>query len=311
MNMHTGARPYKCAHCDMAFADMSSCYKHRKAHSLKSNIRSAVNNAPDSVATSTHSPATNNMTNAPRHSVSIVDCPNLRANSIISAADVQMVLTAGKEHIIDGACITPATSDEISQLDKIVYETLLPNDLRVLSDETSASIDSSGVFKHHQSPDQSTQLKLVLTQGMTPDVPDAPSGFSHPDLTTVFIQELCNKSIDASGILPQERFTQVSASLCGAVVATGTTKAETTTDDVVAAVKLEDVISTDATNNVIIRRQPQPLCDTNESVGCASGVVNITESVRVDDGVALTPVQLVGLESTQQYYLILSGSEQE
>ena len=328
MNMHTGARPYKCAHCDMAFADMSSCYKHRKAHSLKSNIRPVsliANDAikPDIVATSTPSPATNHVTNAPRlSSVSIVDLQ--KVENIISSANVQMVLPSGKKQITDEACITPATcitpstcitpatSAEISELDKIVYETLLPNDLRVLSDETSPCNDTPCVFKH-LSPEQATQLKLALAHGMKQVVPDATSAFSHPDSslfgwTTVFIQELCNKSSDSPGILSHEQFTDSS---CGAVVAMGTTEAETeaTPDDIVA-MKLEGGIPTDATNDAIVRGQPRPLCDT-DIVGVATGVVNIAESVIVDHAVALTPVQLVGLESSQQYYLILSGSEQE
>ena len=175
----------------------------------------------------------------------------------------------------------------------------------MLSDETSPCNDTPGVFKH-LSPEQATQLKLALAHGMKLVVPDATSAFSHPDLTTVFIQELCNKSSDSPGILPHEQFTDSS---CGAVVAMGTAETEATPDDIVA-VKLEGGIPTDATNDAIGRGQPRPLCDT-DIVGVATGVVNIAESVIVDNGVSLTPVQLVGLESSQQYYLILSGSEQE
>lgn len=319
-NMHTGARPYKCQQCDMAFADMSSCYKHRRTHTWQAT---GYADKPDATPTSTRSSLTNHVNIAPKQSsmsVSTVDLQNLKAvENIISLANVQMIFSSGKEQIVDGACITPATSTEISDLDNIVYETLLPNDqLKVLTNETMPckdSPDNAAVFKD-LSPEQATQLRLALARGMSLEVSDPSSAFtvSDSDLETVFIQEGCDKSTEASVTMSQGQFTDTIP--CSKVVSADNTEtvAEATTDDV-AMEKLTDSVSMETAGDIIGKLYPEPMCGANETVGSTTagptGVTNLVESVSVDNGVTLSPVQLVGSASTQQYYLVLSGRGQE
>ena len=323
-NMHTGARPYKCEHCDMAFADMSSCYKHRKTHMSQSGMDTAVVTTddagkPDSILTTTDSPVTSHVSVMPKQSlmtVSTVDLQDLKAvENIMSLANVQMIFSSEKDQIIDGTCITPATSTEISELDKIVYETLLPSDQsKALPDDTVQCkdvADGAAIFKD-LSPEQATQLRVTLARSMSLEVPDATATFAveDSDLATVFIQEGCDKSSEVSVAFSQGQFTDTSVAACSDITAVG--NAETVTDvvgsDVVTMVKLADV-SLETDSSVIGKLYPEPMCGTSETN--TTDVTGLAESVSVHNGVELSPVQLVGVEGTTQYFLVLSGNGQK
>jgi len=51
------------------------------------------------------------------------------------------------------------------------------------------------------------------------------------------------------------------------------------------------------------------MCGTSETN--TTDVTGLVESVSIHNGVELSPVQLVGVEPTTQYFLVLSGNGQK